>query len=927
MKYFLYTILAILAFTPLLTWAVPASVDRITDHIEPLIKSDYIKAKYFMASSTATSTLPTVLSSSTVTTNLTVSSLTNGCLQSTSGVVTSTGVACGSGGGGGSNWTIISGGLRTSTSTDFMKASHIIATSTTSSSTFAGNVGIATTTPSHKLTVIGDAYISSGLTLLGALKDSTNATGTAGMILKTNGTSTQWVATSTLGLGNNTFLALTDTPSSYTANRVFFTNSGATAVTNSANLVFDGTRLGVATSTPIVSLDVAGAAAFNNTLALRSNGAEGGQLIINDTGIPTTGESSNSWNIDNTGTAGSGTLRFFRSGSGVRMTMLSTGEIGIATISPTEKLHVAGGLRLTGAFKDSTNATGTLGQILQSTGSATQWVSSSTIGIPSAASTTEWANFYATPSTRITAGDGLAWSGNTLSATNTHNPVTLSGALDYITLVGQDIVRNAIDLATDITGVLGVSNGGTGLSSTGASSTILTTNGTNPAWATGSSLCLAITGSADLCDGSDATGGGGDSVFSRSNGVIYAPTTTDSVVIGATATTTHSKLEVVGTSTATNLVASSSLDIKNNRITEHSAGFLDIQRTGSDFTLTRIRAPKGSSNEATLSLVNDLSSTDAGVDEEFVDFYNEKYTDSRQWGLRQAYSGTGVPKPFVLGFWNTAGNKDAGNSLIILPGHNVGLGMTATNTVSTSSVLHVASSTATFLTKWDSTPGTNLGVFTSGGFLGLGTSTPTSTLSIVGKATNAILQLFTSTLTKIIDISPTGTVTLLGIWDFGGADSVEIPNGTAPTVDAIGEIALDTTDNQLVIATSTASGAPVVIPGTMRMGSFLISSTTMPFASGFVTGKAIPFAINRDGYRVTEIHCDIDGGTSIVINFDNGSGNTSTVTCDTDGASLVGVGSNSTVTAGSVSTSIETGTVTGSPDYLRVSVFGVYTRE
>jgi len=82
--------------------------------------------------------------------------------------------------------------------------------------------------------------------------------------------------------------------------------------------------------------------------------------------------------------------------------------------------------------------------------------------IPLTTSTTEWAGFYSTPSTRITAGNGLAWSGNTLSATSTHAAVTLSGALDYITLVGQDIVRGAIDLATDITGALGIANGGLG---------------------------------------------------------------------------------------------------------------------------------------------------------------------------------------------------------------------------------------------------------------------------------------------------------------------------------------------------------------------------------------------------------------------------------------------------------------------------------
>src|SRR4030042_4240655 len=37
----------------------------------------------------------------------------------------------------------------------------------------------------------------------------------------------------------------------------------------------------------------------------------------------------------------------------------------------------------------------------------------------------------------------------------------------------------------------------------------------------------------------------------------------------------------------------------------------------------------------------------------------------------------------------------------------------------------------------------------------------------------------------------------LGVHDFGGATSVEIPNDAAPTVNAAGEIAVDTTDDQL----------------------------------------------------------------------------------------------------------------------------------
>jgi hypothetical protein len=49
------------------------------------------------------------------------------------------------------------------------------------------------------------------------------------------------------------------------------------------------------------------------------------------------------------------------------------GLVGIGTGTPSQKLHVQGNLRLTGALYDSNNATGTSGQVLTSTGSATDW--------------------------------------------------------------------------------------------------------------------------------------------------------------------------------------------------------------------------------------------------------------------------------------------------------------------------------------------------------------------------------------------------------------------------------------------------------------------------------------------------------------------------------------------------------------------------
>lgn len=157
------------------------------------------------------------------------------------------------------------------------------------------------------------------------------------------------------------------------------------------------------------------------------------------------------------------------------------------------------------------------------------------------------------------------------------------------------------------------------------------------------------------------------------------------------------------------------------------------------------------------------------------------------------------------------------------------------------------------------------------------------------------------------------------------AGSFLLPNGTNPTIDIVGEIGLDTTDNQFLIGTSTDAA---VIRTKVRIGGFYISSTTPPFFNGFVSGTNIPFVIETDGYIVREIHCDVDGGTSIVINFSkDGTNDTETLTCDADGASDISIDTNNHVTAGSVATEIQVGTVTGTVDYLRVSVFGTWIRE
>ena len=56
-----------------------------------------------------------------------------------------------------------------------------------------------------------------------------------------------------------------------------------------------------------------------------------------------------------------------------KVTILTDGNVGIGITSPTQLLHVAGNMRLTGGFYDKNNSIGSAGQILTSDGSETYW--------------------------------------------------------------------------------------------------------------------------------------------------------------------------------------------------------------------------------------------------------------------------------------------------------------------------------------------------------------------------------------------------------------------------------------------------------------------------------------------------------------------------------------------------------------------------
>jgi hypothetical protein len=142
-----------------------------------------------------------------------------------------------------------------------------------------------------------------------------------------------------------------------------------------------------------------------------------------------------------------------------------------------------------------------------------------------------------------------------------------------------------------------------------------------------------------------------------------------------------------------------------------------------------------------------------------------------------------------------------------------------------------------------------------------------------------------------------------GTYDFGGATSVEIPNSAAPTVDAAGEIAVDTTDDQLIYY----GGAKRVIPYT---GQFCFTVENPVDAD-----DNIPIFRPVDALTITGVSCEVDGSSSpdIDVTISDGTNALEAITCDDDGASDDGSITNGTFTANErmeYDSANKTGTVT-----------------
>jgi hypothetical protein len=140
-------------------------------------------------------------------------------------------------------------------------------------------------------------------------------------------------------------------------NRVITGGSG-TNLNAESNLLFDGTTLSTGGSGTGLLLNI-GDDGVSNTKVLTVKRSTSRTTIPNIQGVE----------------AGVGSGHFELQGEG--------GNVAIGDVAPTEKLHVVGGVRITGAIKDKDNSAGSSGQVLSSTGTQIDWINSTDTGFPS----------------------------------------------------------------------------------------------------------------------------------------------------------------------------------------------------------------------------------------------------------------------------------------------------------------------------------------------------------------------------------------------------------------------------------------------------------------------------------------------------------------------------------------------------------------
>ena len=376
-----------------------------------------------------------------------------------------------------------------------------------------GNVAIGSVTAPTKLYVNGHMSVANGFGIY-----ANGTLGTSGFVLTSNGTSLYWAnaasISGTVGSANNSAFLVGRTWETAGAIGSTVANTGAfTTITASANVNFDSgvlfadatsNRVGVGTATPLTRFHVGSKVADDNVYAYDGNTAmvvhqqPTSTTVLNDpketfilarqgTGGQAYGAAA-SFDLsryENSGVNSRTRLDFklahgsFLSAPTIAMTMLSSGNIGIGTSSPTAKLHVVGDARI--------------GQISNSTTAARLDITAGGSGSDSVIDFGYWDTF-----------DAAIWHLKRHGADNTFR-IAFAGSgseVPVVTVNGTGNVgfggNTTPGQAVQVDGSIGIKNGIVANGSFGSTGFVLTSNGTVAYWAN----ATAITGTVNTANNS-----------------------------------------------------------------------------------------------------------------------------------------------------------------------------------------------------------------------------------------------------------------------------------------------------------------------------------------------------------------------------------------------------------------------------------------
>jgi len=617
------------------------------------------------------------------------------------------------------------------------------------------------------------------------------------------------------------YFTATDTAATST-----FPNVAATTVA-ATNGIFDtltAGKIGIGTSSPLVSLDISGTDAIRipvGTTAERPLASGAGLVRYNTTTHQFEGfGDSGVWQglggvIDadqdtyitaDTNNANENTLRFYTAG-GQRMTIAPSGNVGIGTTTPYATLSVGGDLALTGGLYDGNAQRGAPGQILTSTGTGVQWVSTTTFSgsgsgldadlLDGLDSTYFLANAFSTTSTDYWLGtkttDDLT-EGSNLYYTQARFDAAFAGKSTTNLVEGTNLyftnvrARTALSAGTGIgydsatgefsnTGVL-TFNGRTGAVAPAAGdyTTDLVSEGTTNKYYTDARARLALSSSAAGIDYDSSTG-----IFSLSSG--YA------IPLSASTTAWQAFYDVP----SSRIAAGTNLSWSGNTINGPSDSYIRSLFSGTSpigydagtgaFSLSTAGDWSGTfdGHEGAYYLANAFSTTSAdawlttkSTDDLAEGSTNKYYTDARARGALSGSSGisydsgTGVFSLVTTGDWTGTFDGQEGNYYLDRANHT---GTQPASTISdftsaarslfsAQSPLTYSSATGEFsigggtgavpiasggtnatsqttngVAYYDGSKiTTGTGLVYAGGKLGIGTTTPSSALSVGGNA-------------------------------------------------------------------------------------------------------------------------------------------------------------------------------------------------